>query len=212
MKYLLALVIGVVLYSCSLEKEVMKQAQYGNFTIFSDTCKIEFQVLMTPLEMQTIAEKRYYWYNDKKIHKTYGGYSGKLLHGKYVEYFRNGELKSKGTFLEGLKDGNWRTYHQGGNIQSEVNYNKGDTSGVAKVFSIDGIKTEYHKKEEGTLFKLLRAKGEEEKQEQDAKKAERKRLKAEKKAAKKLEKAQQKAAKKKAKEEAEKQKKASQAN
>ena len=67
----------------------------------------------------------YYWYNANHIHKTQGGFSGKLLNGQYNEYYLNKNLKEQGLFKKGLKAGVWKSWKEDGTLIHSTNWNKG---------------------------------------------------------------------------------------
>jgi len=75
----------------------------------------------------------YYWYAANSIHKTQGGYSGKLLNGLYTEYFANKNLKEQGSFSRGLKHGIWRVWNEEGKLLSETNWKNGIQLPLRKV-------------------------------------------------------------------------------
>lgn len=59
----------------------------------------------------------YYWYSANEIKRTQGGYDGKLLHGKYTEFYSNKDLKAQGKFSHGVKTGQWKMWHANGNLR-----------------------------------------------------------------------------------------------
>lgn len=67
----------------------------------------------------------YYWYSANAIHATQGGFSGKLLNGRYTEYYLNKNLKEQGAFKKGLKSGTWRTWNEDGTVSQVSNWEKG---------------------------------------------------------------------------------------
>lgn len=68
--------------------------------------------------------KTYTWYKAEKIHTTTFGYSGYLLDGMYVSFYRNGQLKSQGNYNMGCKKGIWKKWDENGVITSIVNHSK----------------------------------------------------------------------------------------
>lgn len=66
--------------------------------------------------------KTYYWYKAEKIHSTVYGYSGYLLDGEYVSYYSDGQLKTKGYYKMGRKQGIWKTWDKSGIVLSVINY------------------------------------------------------------------------------------------
>jgi len=67
----------------------------------------------------------YFWYGANLIHATQGGYSGKLLNGEYDEYYQNKNLKQKGVFKKGLKDGDWKTWNEDGSLSRLATWKNG---------------------------------------------------------------------------------------
>lgn len=67
----------------------------------------------------------YFWFLNNDIHYSNGGYSGKLLHGTYTEYYANNNLKEKGQFNYGMKTGKWRKWYSNGVMKSCTEYCNG---------------------------------------------------------------------------------------
>jgi hypothetical protein len=80
----------------------------------------------------------YFWYNANDIKKTRGGYDGKLLHGEYIEFYPNKNLKQKGDFKYGLKTGEWKTWYQSGEIASIAKWKNGKLNGNFRFFDEKG--------------------------------------------------------------------------
>ena len=61
--------------------------------------------------------------------KTTGEFQGKLKNGKkegpWVWYYKNGQLRSKGTHKNGKEEGPWVTYHKNGQLESKGTYKDG---------------------------------------------------------------------------------------
>ena len=73
----------------------------------------------------------YYWYSAGDVHKTQGGFSGKLLSGQYTVYYLNNNLKEQGIFKGGLKDGIWKEWGEDGLLLKTTTWRKGvETNGV----------------------------------------------------------------------------------
>ena len=72
-------------------------------------------------------DRYYFWYLNKVIHSTQGGYSGQLLNGHYISYYPDKNLKEEGDFKRGLKDGTWKTWNQKGDLTSVVTWDEGMT-------------------------------------------------------------------------------------
>jgi len=70
-------------------------------------------------------DRYYYWYFNKVIHSTQGGYSGTLLNGHYIAFYPDKNLKEEGNFNRGLKDGQWKTWNKKGDLTAVTNWNDG---------------------------------------------------------------------------------------
>ena len=104
---------------------------------------INIVINKTPASVQVVSLKkerkirndlRYYWYKDKHIVNTQGGYEGKLLHGYYIEYYTNGQLKIKGTFHYGVQQGEWKYWDTDGNLQRIENWKNNQLNGKSSLY------------------------------------------------------------------------------
>jgi len=80
----------------------------------------------------------YYWYGANDVKRTKGGYSGKLLHGAYTEYYPNKDLKGQGMFRYGLKHGEWKSWHQSGEYDEISYWKHGMKHGLARFYNDKG--------------------------------------------------------------------------
>jgi hypothetical protein len=71
----------------------------------------------------------YYWYGNNQVHRTDGGFSGKLLHGQYESTYPNGQLKINGTFRYGIKNGEWVQWYPDGRIKERMIFADGSLHG-----------------------------------------------------------------------------------
>jgi antitoxin component YwqK of YwqJK toxin-antitoxin module len=83
-------------------------------------------------------ERFYYWYSGNSIHSTQGGFSGRLLNGRYAEYYLNKNLRQQGAFKKGLKDGTWRSWNDSGLLLESYTWVKGVKSGKFSLFDDHG--------------------------------------------------------------------------
>lgn len=51
------------------------------------------------------------------------------LTGKYIEYYKDGQIKTIGYYRDGKKTGTWSTYYDNGKVDSEGYYSNGEKSG-----------------------------------------------------------------------------------
>jgi antitoxin component YwqK of YwqJK toxin-antitoxin module len=78
-------------------------------------------------------DRLYYWYSANSVHSTQGGFSGKLLNGQYTEYYINKNLKEQGTFKEGLKNGNWKSWNKDGTLNLVSSWKNGKVASSGSV-------------------------------------------------------------------------------
>ncbi len=109
-----------------------------NVSVHNDTVNINTQIMIEDRELDTKDELLYFWYKAGNIHKSRGGIGGDVLHGKYSEYFENGNLKIQGGFLLGTKDGVWKEWYSNGELRSVVSWKKGQLNGVSKKYDLNG--------------------------------------------------------------------------
>ena len=91
------------------------------------TIQAELKPVSSDPEMET--DRLYYWCSGNSIHATQGGYSGRLLNGKYAEYYPNKNLKELGAFKKGLKNGIWKSWSENGTLTQWYTWKKGIMSG-----------------------------------------------------------------------------------
>lgn len=75
-------------------------------------------------------DKRYYWFSSDQINSTQGGFSGKLLNGRYEEFYANKNLKEKGHLDKGLKTGIWKRWDEKGKLKDDYTWNLGSLNGI----------------------------------------------------------------------------------
>lgn len=76
-------------------------------------------------DMQLDLLREYYWFHQGEIRKTQGNYTGKVLHGPFEKFDRDGYLLTKGTFNHGLKTGVWLNWHTNGKIAQQCSWKDG---------------------------------------------------------------------------------------
>jgi hypothetical protein len=83
-------------------------------------------------------DRQYYWYGSGGIHQLQGGYSGHLLNGSYQEYYLNKNLRTEGAFDEGLKDGVWKDWSEGGKLSRLITWDQGEQTGPFRLYDPEG--------------------------------------------------------------------------
>jgi antitoxin component YwqK of YwqJK toxin-antitoxin module len=82
--------------------------------------------------------KVYFWYSANQIRSTRGGFSGKVLHGSYTDFFLTKNLKEAGQFLNGLKEGEWRQWNEQGILLNRTMWKCGQKTGPYYVYNAEG--------------------------------------------------------------------------
>jgi antitoxin component YwqK of YwqJK toxin-antitoxin module len=82
--------------------------------------------------------RTYFWYYNGRINHNQGGFSGKLLHGKYEVFDNQQRLLTMGSFLNGLKEGSWIRWNINGKMKESCSFKKGKLEGILKTYTITG--------------------------------------------------------------------------
>ncbi|MBQ4821386.1 hypothetical protein [Aquimarina sp. MMG016] len=82
--------------------------------------------------------KEYFWFKTGKIHSSYGGVNGQLLHGEYKKTYRENGIAEQGEFHYGLKDNIWKSWYENGKIEKITNWQKGIATGIYREFTENG--------------------------------------------------------------------------
>ncbi len=117
---------------------------------YSDSI-IEANMLTRNKDIKINDRVNYYWYHSNRINSNRGGYSGKLLHGKYQVLNKVGELISMGEFAYGLKCGEWKYWHKDGEIKSQGTFSDGFKIGDFKYYNSSGKIIDLKKYKKGVL-------------------------------------------------------------
>lgn len=124
---------------CSADKNAYKTYQEKITLVKNDTL-IQFYVAAdNKQKLYTPSDSKYYtWYGTENIHITEGAFSGKLLHGSYLELYPNRTLKLKGGYNKGLKNGKWQSWYQSGESESVISWKDGLKNGEFRYYDDKG--------------------------------------------------------------------------
>ena len=139
MKFLVSSVFLVL--SVSLFAQKIDELEYllkQNVSVHNDSVNITTQILVEEQAVKINDETLYYWYKAGRIHQSRGGLAGDVLHGNYVEYFENGNIKIQGVFFLGTKDETWKEWYSNGELKTIQNWKKGVLHGESKMFGLNG--------------------------------------------------------------------------
>ncbi|MFN6945503.1 MAG: toxin-antitoxin system YwqK family antitoxin [Cytophagaceae bacterium] len=121
-----------------------------------DSSTVEVPLASTESRPKISDDKFYYWYGARDIKRTRGGYSGKLLHGIYAEYYHNKNLKEKGRIKYGLKQGTWKSWHRNGEYNEVSHWKNGMKCGRYVMYSENGFLKESGKFKKGRQVGVIR--------------------------------------------------------
>jgi MORN repeat variant len=110
-----------------------------------------FHVAVLDDQPEPDLSKRYFWFHQGEMRSTQGQFTGKLLHGPYERFDRNGILLEKGNFDNGLRHGQWLLWYSNGNILSHYTWAEGQRTGDFELYDPQGRKTIAGSYKEGKL-------------------------------------------------------------
>jgi hypothetical protein len=84
-------------------------------------------------------ELQYFWFKSKEVHQSFGACEGKPLDGEYKSFYKSQQLRSKGEFEKGLKDGDWTYWDEKGQITKQEQYKNGLLHGEVSEFVEDSL-------------------------------------------------------------------------
>lgn len=130
-------------------------ADYKHRITFTDHILV-FQIQPSGQQPDIIdTHKKYHWYSNNQIKITQGGYSGKLLHGNYSDFYFNNNLKEQGHFDMGLKTGEWNSWTVQGTLAEKMNFKEGILDGDFYKYNGLGVLSESGKYKNGNLHGKL---------------------------------------------------------
>lgn len=83
-------------------------------------------------------DREYHWLKGGELHATRGGHAGRLLHGPYMAFDRNGQLRGAGRYWYGLKDGEWKQWGPEGRLQELQRWGLGRREGRSVILDEAG--------------------------------------------------------------------------
>lgn len=104
----------------------------NRFTINNNDTLYTFFAKKPVKPITIIKGKTYYWYDGTTIHTTQEGYDGRVLDGEYKVAYPNNNLKEKGWFSHGIKDGKWQYWQPDGTIKEVQVWKEGEQQIVKK--------------------------------------------------------------------------------
>ena len=62
------------------------------------------------------------WKLEEGIERAYSNIDGKIMNGHYRHYYNDGTINQVGTWINGLKEGAWQSFHENGVLFSRGFY------------------------------------------------------------------------------------------
>jgi hypothetical protein len=103
--------------------------KHFHLTVNREDHTIKTEMLTADKNIDVVNEKTYLWYTSRKIMETKGGYGGKLIHGPYVSYYLNDQLREQGEVRYGLKHSTWKFWYPDGHLREIITYKNGIKTG-----------------------------------------------------------------------------------
>ncbi len=124
----------------ALSAAAQKIPDYGlnKVRITAEDKTIQAEIKPVSSEPEPETDRQYYWYSSNHIHFTQGGFSGRLLNGKYIAYYLNKNIEEEGIFDKGLKKGIWKNWDNTGNLMQSYSWKKGWKEGNYSLFDEHG--------------------------------------------------------------------------
>ncbi|MDP4209205.1 MAG: hypothetical protein Q8928_10365 [Bacteroidota bacterium] len=132
------LIVSIQLITLTMAATGQEPGSQRNIIVNSEDSLIKTSVWDKPYKHKIDPEINYHWYAAGTINHNVGGYSGKLVHGKYEMFDNEQKLRAKGTFEYGVMTGNWIRWYANGNTQWTGNYKDGKITGKVLTYTIDG--------------------------------------------------------------------------
>jgi antitoxin component YwqK of YwqJK toxin-antitoxin module len=131
MNKILLIILALFLMFNNLSAQKIIEYDYNLMSIScqEDGILEKFIVCNTPKEKYLFKTVEYAWFYNDGIHYSHNNHSGRLLHGLYTSYYQNNNIKSKGEYFYGMKDGTWHTWNDDGTLLSITSWKKGIKDG-----------------------------------------------------------------------------------
>ncbi len=142
----------------SQSSEELTTTALHRITIEKTDTVYRFYVIKPDISLMASTDLTYFWYKPDTILQTHGGYDGFLLNGLYAVFFPNKNLMEKGSFVNGLKVGEWRSWYPNGKLESVFHWKGGMRQGQFIVYSETSeiIRSGSYKNDllEGSVFEM----------------------------------------------------------
>lgn len=157
MKVLNFFILLIMLIPAVSAQKVFKEKNTHVVSFTNEDTEVEAEILTQDKKVNINSDITYTWYKDYAVKTTKGGYDGKLLNGRFIERYANGNLKTKGSYRYGMKYGKWTTWHLEGTLEEVSHWKEGKLHGSVQKYHKDETlagKTSYKNGQELTQTKM----------------------------------------------------------
>lgn len=136
---IILIAFGVTLGASNSYCQKIPKINTHTITVKTDDGYAKANILDHSKKKTNLKEYRmYFWFFNEAIHFSNGGYSGKLLHEKYTEYYNSDNIKEQGIYYYGLKTGYWKKWYTNGILNTVANYKYGIKNGSYREYDEKG--------------------------------------------------------------------------
>jgi antitoxin component YwqK of YwqJK toxin-antitoxin module len=132
----------IVVYSTLQAQSPDKKQETYTVNLSNRDSAVKASIYYDKKEVSAKPDRYYAWYGSNKITSTQGGYEGRLLHGTYISFYPDNNLKQKGQYKKGMKNKEWLSWYENGNIREISRWKNGCRDGKQSSFDRKGNLTE----------------------------------------------------------------------
>lgn len=99
---------------------------------------VKVNILLSNKKIKVKNDLVYYWFNSKEVSKNLGGYTGRVLNGKYIVLDMQKNMLAEGHFKKGLKHGTWKKWNEKGGILKHEEWKNGRRNGLSLTYGNSG--------------------------------------------------------------------------
>jgi antitoxin component YwqK of YwqJK toxin-antitoxin module len=151
--FYLILTLFILMLPCCKPIELKQFDQLGyKAVVHTDTSTMNLELYDGHNSSKKDLNSTYYWFEHGKINSAQGYYSGKLLHGEFVEQDRATKKPiTSGSFSKGTKTGRWMSWKKDGSIKEVKFFKKGKLNGPLVKYDSNGYPVDTIKYKGGKL-------------------------------------------------------------
>ena len=112
-----------------------KQPDNQTFYVSNDSSSQRFNAISLKKPIKTNAKLYYTWFKYNQVYVSQGGYDGRIVNGNYVCSYRTNNLKTKGSYKNGLKINKWCEWYGDGRLKEITSWKNGQKNGKSQYYS-----------------------------------------------------------------------------